>query len=347
MTLHIGVIGAGMVSQVHVKTCLQHSQVGSISLAESDAMSRQKVSQEFPLRRIESDYRTLLDDPTIDVIDICLPHDLHYPVALEAFAAGKQVITEKPISNTLAEADGMIKAAEQAGRRFYISLNQRFLPVHREVQRILKEGVIGAPVMGNLTIAGTELDRMRRADNWKGTFGRAGGGVLADSGTHVIDLAHYWFGAPQSVVCDLGRHVVEAANKAEDTAALVLTYPRLTLVVALTYAAAGQPWAETRQLWSEDGSIHVRLEDAQPITFWKQRQLQELAVEHNANWWPYSVGLSVSHALDCLAYDRPFAVTPQDARDTLFTIRMAYLAAERGQRVDRAQYAEQTFGRSQ
>jgi predicted dehydrogenase len=252
--------------------------------------------------------------------------------------AGKHVITEKPISNTLDEADAMIAAAERAGRRFYVALNERFLPVHGHVRRLLDEGVIGPPILATLTIAGSELDRMQQPGHWKGTFGRAGGGALADSGTHLVDLAHYWFGQPDAVLCSWGRYVVGAVNKADDTAALILSYPGMTASLAVTYGAGGQPWTETRHLWGVMGSIHVRVEDERPITVWRQGRPVPQQVPHDPDWWASSVQLGLAHALDCFAQDQPFAVAPQDARAVLCTIRAAYRSAEQGRRIHREEF---------
>jgi predicted dehydrogenase len=321
------------VGRVHMGAVSGHMAVGAVSLAESDPAALAQLAGDVLLRRAESDYRALLDDPSIDVVDICLPHDLHHQVVLEAFAAGKHVITDKPISNTVVEADEMITAAESAGRRFYVALNQRFLPVHRRVRQLLDEGTVGREFMATLTVIGNELPRMADPDSWKGTWDRAGGGVLAESGTHVVDLAQDWFGPPTAVSCRLARHVVKAANKADDTAVLAMEYPDLTVALLLTYGAAGQGWSETRQIWSETGSIHVRLEDADPLTVWHEGQLLSQEVEHDPAWWPWSVQLGVRHALDCLANDEPFAVSPADAREALHIIRAAYQSAELGGRV--------------
>ena len=161
-------------------------------------------------------------------------------------------------------------------------------------------GSSAGPAWLSLVVAGSELPRMRLPGHWKGTWDRAGGGVLADSGTHVVDLAHLWFGPPVAVRCHLARHVVEAPDKADDTAALIMEYPGLTVTMVLTYAAAGQPWSETRAIWSEAGSIHVRLEDAEPLVVWKDGRRLPQAVEHETDWWAWSVKRGLAHALDCL-----------------------------------------------
>jgi len=338
MGLHIGIVGAGFVGRVHVEAMLGQTDVDRISVADSDPTALETIARDYPTKRAEADHRALLDDPSVDVVDICLPHDLHHPVVLEAFAAGKHVIADKPIANTLPEADDMIAAADDAGCRFYVALNQRFLPCHQRIRQLLADGYIGAPSLATLTVVGDERPRMGRPGHWKGSWHRAGGGALADSGTHIVDLAHDWFGLPTAVECHLARHVIEAPEKADDTAVLILAYPGLTVSLAVGYVSGGQPWSETRSMWGESGAIHVRLEAAEPLDAWLDGEQVPQHVEHDPDWWPWSVERGLVHAVDAIAHDRDFAVTPADARAALRTIRAAYVAADEGQRILMAEY---------
>jgi predicted dehydrogenase len=206
------------------------------------------------------------------------------------------------------------------------------------IRSLLDDGVIGREFMASLAVIGNELPRMSDPASWKGTWDRAGGGVLADSGTHVVDLVHDWFGPPMAVTCRLARHVVKTPTKADDTGVVMLEYPDLSVTLLLTYGAAGQAWSETRDVWSETGSLHVRLEDAAPIVVWKDGRLLPQEVPHEPDWWAWSVKLGLAHALDRLADDGPFAVEPSDAREALRTIRAAYQSAELGQRILMAEY---------
>jgi len=334
MGKNVALIGGGMVSKVHLHVMLSHPFVDSVSICETDPDKLDELVKQYTFKKTSTDYHKLLQDPEIDIIDICLPHHLHYPVTLEAFKAGKHVILEKPISNSLTEADDMIAAAEEAGKRFYVALNERFLPVHQRVKELIDQGMIGKPVMAALSIAGSELPRMQQPDHWKGTWGMAGGGVLADSGTHAIDLALNWFGEPEYVTCDWGRFIVQPANKADDTVSLILSYPDKLVSVYLTYAAGGQPWSEQRFVWGEHGSISVRVESDSPIQVWVDGKLIHQEVQHDAeNWWAYSVKLGLQNAFDCFQYHRAFPVTPKDARDILRVIRAAYCSAALKRRI--------------
>jgi predicted dehydrogenase len=328
MGIKVAIFGGGLVGRVHLEALLQFPAVESVSLAESDSKELEKLKGKYSLKRWEHDYRSLLATKEIDIVDICLPHDLHYPVTIEAFAAGKHVILEKPISNSLAEADEMIAASKSSGKRFYVALNQRFLPVHQCVKELLANGTIGKPILASMLIAGSELERMQKPENWKGTFGRAGGGVMADSGTHVVDLSRFWFGEPQAVICNLGRYVVKPVNKADDTASLILIYPNLTVNINLTYGATGQPWTEWRYIWGEEGSIQVWVEMQEPIQVWRHGSLLPMSVEHKAeSWWAHSVKLGLEAAINCFHSDQPFPVTPLDARQVLRITRAAYRSA--------------------
>jgi predicted dehydrogenase len=337
--MHIGLIGGGFVGRVHLEALAAHADVDRVSVADSDAALLERVSGDFTIQRAETDYRALLDDASIDVVDVCLPHDLHHPVVIEAFEAGKDVIADKPIANTLLEADEMLAAADLAGRRFYIALNQRFIPAHQRVKQLLADGDLGQPSLATLTVAGDERARMGIPGHWKGSWDRAGGGALADSGTHVVDLALDWFGEPTAVGCHLARHVIEAPDKADDTAALTLAYPDLTVSITVAYASGGQPWTETRSLWSTSAAAHVRLEATEPLEVWQDGTVVRQDVEHDPDWWPWSVKRGLEHALSAIARDQPFAVSPLEARAVLRTIRAAYAAADTGHRIRMAEYA--------
>jgi predicted dehydrogenase len=331
MGFHIGLIGSGMVGKVHLEALFHHPNISSISLAENAPELKAELQRSYPFKKVVSDYRELLSDNEISIVDICLPHDLHYPTVLAAFQAGKHVLLEKPISNTVIEADEMIATSITTGKRFFVSLNERFMPVHRRVKEILQKELIGKVVLANLTIAGSELERMNIPEHWKGTFGRAGGGSLADSGTHAIDLALDWFGLPQSVICSTGRFIVRPVNKADDTSSLIMKYPDKIVNIQITYAAAGQPWSETRNIWGEKGSIHVKVDAQDPLQVWVSGNLVPDSVEHNPDtWWKDSVSMAINHAIDCIAEDKPFLVTAQNARDVVKIIKSAYSSDQEG-----------------
>ena len=101
--------------------------------------------------RPETDYREALRDAQVEAVDICLPHNLHEPVALAAAQAGKHVLCEKPLAATLEEADRMIETCQKARVVLMVAENERFSPLALKVRLLLDQGVIGKPALFLMT----------------------------------------------------------------------------------------------------------------------------------------------------------------------------------------------------
>ena len=154
--MNIGIIGIGFMGTTHFNAAkaLHGARVSAISSRDraklsgdwsqiSGNLGRQGGVQDLTGIRTYTDYRDLISDPEVDLVDICLPVELHRPVAIEALRAGKHVIVEKPIAPTVADADAMIQAAEEAGRRLFVAHVVRFFPEFAYVKKVLDSGEYG------------------------------------------------------------------------------------------------------------------------------------------------------------------------------------------------------------
>jgi len=334
--MKIGVIGAGAVSRVHINAYSKRQDVQIAGIADLNEKAAKALADKYEVPQITVDYHHFLEDKSIQVVDICLPHFLHHQVTLEAFEAGKDVILEKPISMTIEEADDMITTAEKKGRRFFVALNQRFLPAHQRAKELLSNGEIGKPFFCLAVCIGDEMPRMDDPTSWKGTWDKAGGGAMADTGTHFIDLMHYFFGLPNAVTATMKRLVVTAENKADDCSTVTLEFPdNFMAEVVVTYAATSDIWSEKKDIYGLNGSIHICNEAEKPLFIVKDKgSPQYLEVEHNPVWWEYSVGRGVNHFVDCILQDKEPIVRPEEAKLTLQTILSAYRASKEGRRLE-------------
>jgi predicted dehydrogenase len=135
-----------------------------------------------------------LDDPSVDVVDVCVPTDLHREVAERAFAAGKHVFLEKPIAHTTEDADAIAAAAERSGRFFMVGLVLRFWPEYVELARRVAAGDLGSP----LAIATHRLSMPADWNDWMADRNRSGG-VAVDLLVHDFDQTNRLLGRPRSV----------------------------------------------------------------------------------------------------------------------------------------------------
>jgi len=204
--LNIGIIGAGGVFQnAHRGAYEVRDDVRIVCIADPLAAHREAAGDQTGCCALHEDYRRVLDSAEVHAVDVCVPHHLHAQVALAAFDAGKDVILEKPIALTLDEADRMMAAARAAGQHFYVALNQRFYPPHRKLKEIVESAAYGRPFLVLSQLIGDVYTRMNDEGHWKGSWDCAGGGALADTGTHAVDLLLWWFGRPKAVSLSWSR----------------------------------------------------------------------------------------------------------------------------------------------
>jgi predicted dehydrogenase len=138
----------------------------------------------------------LLADPNVDLVDLCLPTDMHKPAALAALAAGKHVLVEKPIALSVADADEMIAAAERAGRLLMVGQVLRFFPEFAYIRQCRDRGQYG-------DLLAAHFKRVISRPNWSGEnwfadVSRTGGAVV-DLHIHDSDFVQHLLGMPDEV----------------------------------------------------------------------------------------------------------------------------------------------------
>jgi predicted dehydrogenase len=144
-----------------------------------------------------TDWREVVDRDDIDVVDICTPGDSHHEIALAALAAGKHVLCEKPLANTVAEAEEMAAAAEQAAARGVwssVGFNYRRVPALALAHRLIESGRLGEVRHIRAQYLQDWIVDPEFPLVWRLQKDKAGSGALGDIGAHVIDLAQFLTG---------------------------------------------------------------------------------------------------------------------------------------------------------
>lgn len=152
------------------------------------------ASERFGFETYSTDWRRVVEDPAIDIVDIVTPNDSHAEIAIAAAKAGKHVICEKPLARTAEEAKTMWDAVREAGVKHMVAFNYRRTPAVALAKKYIEEGAIGKI----LNFRGTYLQDWSAEPNsplsWRFRKAIAGSGALGDIATHVIDMARYLVG---------------------------------------------------------------------------------------------------------------------------------------------------------
>jgi predicted dehydrogenase len=183
-TLRVGVVGVGFVAEVaHLPFLKAIPFVEIAGIADVDCRRANRMGERFNIARVYSSPDELLNDPTVDVIDICTPPHSHAELAQAAAEHGKQVIVEKPMAVTLNEALAMRETVRKAGTRLGVVLNLRYSPCVRHALQVINSGAIG-----ELKHVSATIHTFAPTAPWVTHPAIARHGVLFDFFPHVIDL---------------------------------------------------------------------------------------------------------------------------------------------------------------
>ena len=165
-----------------------------VAIGGRNAQAAGEMARRFDWQHVETDWRALVERPDVDLVDICTPGDTHAEIAVAALEAGKHVLCEKPLANTLEEARRMADAAaraQQRGVRSMVGFTYRRVPALALARQLVRDGRIGTIRHIRAQYLQDWLVDADAPLSWRLQKDRAGSGALGDIGAHVIDLAHF------------------------------------------------------------------------------------------------------------------------------------------------------------
>jgi predicted dehydrogenase len=152
------------------------------------------MAYRFGWERFETDWRNIVDDPTIDIVDINTPNDTHAEIAVAAAKAGKAVLCEKPLALDVKQAKAMVDAVRKAGVVNMVCHNYRRIPAIALAKKMIEAGDLGTIYHYRARYAQDRLVDPNSPLGWRLQSRIAGSGVLGDLGSHIVDLGRYLVG---------------------------------------------------------------------------------------------------------------------------------------------------------
>jgi len=191
--LQIGVIGAGSISEVHLDSYRNCSDAELYAVCDLNEERAKEKAERFGARKVYTDYKELLDDPNIDAVSICTWNNTHAEISMAALAAGKHVLCEKPLCQTIEQARAVEEAVKRSGRVFQVGFVRRYGSNTKILKQFLNHGELGDIYYAKASC----IRRLGNPGGWFSDIERSGGGPLIDLGVHVIDLCWYLMGRPK------------------------------------------------------------------------------------------------------------------------------------------------------
>ena len=194
--LRVGVVGAGRIADfVHLPSLrLLPELCEVVAVASRDPDRARAFAARWAVPRVHATWQALLDDPGVDAVVVCPPSDLNYAVASAAIEAGKHVLCEKPLAISYPEARALAQAASGSPRVHMVAFTFRFAAALRYLRRLVAEGHFGEIRHWRMAYFNDGQLDPEAPFTWRHQRARGGAGILADMGSHMIDMARYLLG---------------------------------------------------------------------------------------------------------------------------------------------------------
>jgi predicted dehydrogenase len=197
----IGVIGMGWMGRVHTaayRRLPEHfPNLGvrpRLLMAADVSDERRRHAERIGFEATTEDWRAVVDDPRVEVVNVTLPNAMHREVAVAALEAGKHVWVEKPVGRSLEDTAAVADAAARAGVVTGVGFCYRFAPAVQHARALIESGAIGEVNHYRGVFLADYANRPDSAASWRFSRAQAGSGALGDLMAHVVDMTHYLVG---------------------------------------------------------------------------------------------------------------------------------------------------------
>jgi len=331
--LRVAILGAGLIAPNHAAGFQEVSDlVQVVTVCDTNRENAENLAIMFDAQ-VTSDYREVLADPVVDLVDVLLPHHLHYEVAMQAIKAKKHLLLEKPVAVTYGQSLEICEAAKQAGIHFGVAENTRYIRAYIEADKLLRSGKLGQITLVRTFLPANERMRLASDDFW-GKKAGFGGGTLIDSGPHTFYLLKWFFGEVKELVA-FSSQLYHVESEVEDNADV-----RGRLACGADFLSSFSftteiPHSERLEMYGTTGSLIVDQLANPPVTFYAEPvDFDGSPVEgpeyDPMGWHYFSIVEEVKDYVQSLFEGRSPKVDPLDCCYAVKVIEKAYQSVRNG-----------------
>lgn len=329
----IAVIGCGSISDFHFRAIreIDNAELAGVACRREERAREAGERESCPWT---TDYTELLRNPEVDLVCLTTSSGSHGSIGLDVLNAGKHLFVEKPIAMTTAEADRMVRLAEQKGLTLSVVSQRRFEEQHMLVHRVVSGGGIGRLLLAEVFCPYYRSQEYYDSSAWRGTIAEDGG-ALMNQGIHSIDLLLWLAGPVRSVY---GKTSTQTHRmEAEDIGLAILQFQNGALGTIMSSTSIQPGFAPSIHLYGDKGTIKV---EGNAITHWTVPGEAMPEIRHEASTGggvtdPRSIStqyhkLQLMELLEALSDKREPAVTGRDGTRAVRLIEAIYRASSQG-----------------
>ncbi len=315
-TIGVGMLGYAFMGKAHSNALkklpyMMYPPVAVPKLAAIAGRSEEmtaEAAKRYGYAKYYTDWRDLLNDPDVQVLDNGGPNNIHAEPCIAAAEAGKHVFCEKPLGRTAEESKRMLDAVQKAGVKHMVAFNYRFVPALVLAKHLIDSGKLGRIYHYRATYLQEWIMDPGFEKVWRLDKNVAGSGALGDLGSHVLDLGRFLIGEPKRVMAMTKTFIEDrplpggegmGKTDVDDAFVSLLEFENGALgTVEASRFCQGRKNYNRIEINGEHGTIEFNMERLNELNvFWANEEPRETRGFHNVlvteswhpympNWWP-------------------------------------------------------------
>lgn len=332
--IRAAIVGCGRISVNYVDAFRQLGDMMELVYAvDRDLARAQVIADEFSATAV-TDVQEIYGK-NIDVLHICLPHDLHAPVAIDAMQHGIHVLTEKPIALTLQDADRMIACAQETGMKLGCIFQTRYNQTVQDLKARYENGEFGRVMTARSYLSWYRPDEYYNQSDWKGTWEHEGGGTLIDQAIHSIDRVRYIIGSDVDWIEGSIHNHAHPGRSVEDAAEAAVHFENGCLYNLYSCNYYGFDSPINIEFCGENGRFGL-LQDVGYTWFGKEyTEYREVNQRESVgkDYWGTTHVMQIQDFYESVLHDTPVEIDGLEGRKTLEIVKGIYLSSLEHQRI--------------
>jgi predicted dehydrogenase len=344
----IGILGSGfIVNDCHL-VAYRRRGLNPVAIASRTPANARQVAQTHGIETVYETYEALLDDPTIEVLDIAVPPKQQPDLIRKACERGtvKGILAQKPLALDYLEARSVVEACEEAGIVLAVNQNMRYDPSVVAARDLLDRGVLGEPVFATID--------MRGIPHWQPWQAEMGSATLRIMSIHHLDCMRYWLGDPESIYCSTRPDPRTEFEHQDGICTSILEYASGVRAVIIDDVWTGP----AREGCPGDIRIEYRIEGLEGLAIGEIGWCQDpytspsklrfaskgdegfTSPDLAGSWFPDAFGGTMLELLDALDEGRPPRISGADNLHTMALVEAAVTSSEQRRVVQLAEIEE-------
>lgn len=336
--LNIGVISCSGMAKNHMHAVKNNNHACLAAVCDIDLEKAKAAAEEFNVRNLYVDYRSLLDQPDIDAVVICTPDQLHKEMVLAALEAGKHVLCEKPLALTLKECRDIVEAGRMSDRKLMIGQICRYTPGFKLAKELIDRGEIGELFYVESEYA-HDYSGILGHGNWRSDPLRH---AFVGGGCHPVDLLRWIAGNPYEITAYSNKKVLTDLPT-DDCTIAIMRFPNNVIGKVLVSIGCKRDYTMRSVFYGNCGTI-IADNTTPHLTVFKDNVAEDDSlfenIERHATPILYPVSLSSHNTIDefnefcdIILNDKPVKTTAAEGASTVVACLAAVESSKRGKAV--------------